>query len=236
MWALMSAYRRLGAVALCLAFGVVVVDVVVGDDPFPPALRIALSLAAAALALFWGAPRFLDGSKWLLDARDDVSPDGFQPILDVQSQPTPAAADAADAESVTRCAFAAFAQAQGTMYAGADGGMVREMLTADVIWHVPGTSAIAGEHRGRDAVMTYFLRRRELARGAMQIVAGEQLVRGDTVIQFADGNLELDGERLDWRTAGVYRFEGERVAEAWLVPLELDAFDAVWTSLGEPPD
>ena len=54
------------------------------------------------------------------------------------------------------------------------------------------------------------------------------------MVQLADGEIERDAERLRWRTAGVYRLDGERVAEAWLVPLELDGFDAVWTALGRP--
>ena len=114
------------------------------------------------------------------------------------------------------------------MYRGGDVEAVRELLAPDVVWHVPGTSPIAGDHRGRDAVIAYFERRRALAGGAMTIVAGEQLVSGDTVIQLADGVI---GESLRWRTVGVYRFDGDRVAEAWLVPLDLAAFDAIWNGL-----
>ena len=123
-------------------------------------------------------------------------------------------------------AFEAFARAQSAMYRGGDREAVRERLAPDVVWHVPGESAIAGDHRGRDAVMAYFDRRRTLAGGAMTILPGARLVSGDVVVQLADGELERDGERLRWRTAGVYRFDGEQVAEAWLVPLELAAFDA----------
>ena len=128
-------------------------------------------------------------------------------------------------------AFEAFARCQGAMYRGGDAEAVRERLTPEVVWHVPGTSPIAGDHRGRDAVMAYFERRRALAGGAMTIIPGAQLVSGDTVIQLADGRIERAGESLRWRTAGIYRFEGDRVAEAWLVPLELDAFDAIWSNL-----
>ncbi len=124
--------------------------------------------------------------------------------------------------------FEEFARRQSAMYRGGDAGAVRELLAPDVVWHVPGTSPIAGDHQGRDAVMAYFERRRALAGGAMTIVPGEQLVSGDTVIQLADG---IIGESLRWRTVGIYRFEGNLVAEAWLVPLELAAFDAIWTAL-----
>ncbi len=126
-------------------------------------------------------------------------------------------------------AFEAFSRRQSEMYRGGDAEAVRELLAPDVVWHVPGESTIAGDHRGRDAVMAYFERRRALAGGAMTIVAGERVVSGDVVVQLADGQV---GERLRWRTVGVYRFEGERVAEAWLVPFDLAAFDAIWTALG----
>jgi uncharacterized protein len=131
-------------------------------------------------------------------------------------------------------AFEAFSRRQSEMYRGGDAEAVRELLTPDVVWHVPGASAIAGDHRGRDAVMAYFQRRRALAGGAMRIVAGERLVSDDVVIQLADGEIERDGEPLRWRTVGVYRFDGERVAEAWLVPFELAAFEAIWTALPPP--
>lgn len=117
------------------------------------------------------------------------------------------------------------------MYAGGGLDAVRELLSPDVVWHVPGGSAIAGDHRGRDAVMAYFERRRALAGGRMVIEERRQIADGDTVVQLADGSMELGGETLRWRTAGVYRFDGEQVAEAWLVPLELDAFDAIWRRL-----
>jgi ketosteroid isomerase-like protein len=133
-------------------------------------------------------------------------------------------------ESETLLAFEAFARRQSAMYRGADLSGVRELLAPDVVWHVPGESAIAGDHRGRDAVLKYFERRRALAGGAMTIVPGERLVSGDVVVQLADG--EIDGTALRWRTVGVYRMDGEQVAEAWLIPVELAAFDEIWKPLG----
>ena len=127
-------------------------------------------------------------------------------------------------------AFDEFSRRQRAMYRGGDIEAVRALLAPDVVWHVPGGSPIAGDHRGRDAVMDYFARRRALAGGAMTIVDGERLVSGDVVIQLADGEIERDGDRRRWRTAGVYRFEGDRVAEVWLVPFELAAFEAIWAA------
>jgi uncharacterized protein len=122
------------------------------------------------------------------------------------------------------------------MYAGGPAEPVRELLAADVVWHVPGTSAIAGDHRGRDAVMRYFERRRRLAGGRMTIVEHAEMTNGDTVVRLADGEVELDGDRLRWRTVGVYRLAGASIAEAWLVPLELAAFEEIWHRLAQRSD
>jgi ketosteroid isomerase-like protein len=106
---------------------------------------------------------------------------------------------------------------------------VAELLTEDIVWHVPGTSPIAGHHRGREAVLGYFTRRRELARGTMRMHERGLLVDGDALVQLVDGTAELGGEAVSWRTVGVYRIRDGRVAEVWLVPLELEHFDRIWT-------
>jgi uncharacterized protein len=115
------------------------------------------------------------------------------------------------------------------MYAGGDVGAVAELLAEDVVWHVPGTSPIAGDHAGRAAVIAYFERRRALADHTFVMHPRGALEDGDAVVQLVDGEAVIGGERRTWSTAGVYRIAGGRVAEVWLVPLDLAAFDAIWS-------
>jgi uncharacterized protein len=121
---------------------------------------------------------------------------------------------------------------QGEMYAGGSVAAVAELLAEDIVWHVPGSSPIAGDHHGIAAVIRYFERRRRLARSTMRMRPGEMIADGDAVAQFVEGSAELGGERVAWRTIGVYRV-GELVDEVWLVALDLELFDRVW-SAGEP--
>src|SRR3954463_5891755 len=121
-----------------------------------------------------------------------------------------------------------FLRRQRAMYLGGEIAPVREMLASDVVWHVPGTSPIAGHHRGIDAAVDYFLARRELAGGRMQIIEGGELEGDDVLIRLADGRATLAGSEVEWRTAGVYRVADGKIAEAWLVPLDLAAFDRAW--------
>jgi ketosteroid isomerase-like protein len=127
--------------------------------------------------------------------------------------------------------FRAFRAVQREFYAGhADEEALARVLTADVVWHVPGGSALAGDHRGRDAVLRYFARRREMANATMQITVHGESQIGDLVVTRADGAAVVDGEPAAWRTVGIYRLAGGRVAECWMVPLDQEAFDRVWRS------
>ncbi len=116
------------------------------------------------------------------------------------------------------------------MYAGGPVDPVAELLADDIVWHVPGTSPIAGDHRGREAVLAYFERRRKLADHTFVMHPKAVLEDGDAVVQLVEGEATIGGERRTWSTAGVYRIAGGRIAEVWLVPLDLAAFDEIWST------
>jgi acyl-CoA thioesterase FadM/ketosteroid isomerase-like protein len=128
-----------------------------------------------------------------------------------------------------------FLERQREMYAGGDVERVRELLAEDVVWHVPGTSPIAGDHRGRDAVIEYFLGRRTLAGGAIAITQRDEMHDEEVVVQLADGRAKLAGRDVEWRTTGVYRVAAGKIAEAWLVPLDGARFDRAWSEARESP-
>ena len=121
------------------------------------------------------------------------------------------------------------------MYKRQDLPPVEELLAENVVWHVPGTSPIAGDYRGREAVSGYFRLRRELAGGAIRIAEGGEAHHDEAVVQLADGRAPLGGREVVWRTAGVYRVVNGRIAEAWLVPLDQEHFDRVWAATRSAP-
>ena len=137
--------------------------------------------------------------------------------------------------SDTKEIVAKFLDRQREMYAGGELAAVEELLAEGVVWHVPGTSPIAGNYRGRNAVTGYFRLRRELAGGSIRITKGGEAHHDEALVQLADGQAPLGGQEVAWRTAGVYRVADGQIAEAWLVPLDSEHFDRVWaTSRGAP--
>jgi acyl-CoA thioesterase FadM/predicted SnoaL-like aldol condensation-catalyzing enzyme len=125
--------------------------------------------------------------------------------------------------------IAEFRRRQGAMYAGGELEPVAELLTDDIVWHVPGRSPIAGDHRGRGAVLRYFTHRRALAENTMRIEIVQSMADEQAVAELADGRARLGGEEAFWRTIGLYRIQDGRIAEAWLVPFDLAAFDRAWS-------
>jgi ketosteroid isomerase-like protein len=119
--------------------------------------------------------------------------------------------------------------AQGAFYAGGDDAPLRALLAPGVEWNVPGRNAIAGRHRGIDAVMAYFARRRDHAAGSFRMHPGDVLVgAGDRVAVLTDGTATIGGREERWSTVGLYRLADERVAACWLLPLDPAAFDRIW--------
>ena len=128
-------------------------------------------------------------------------------------------------ESVVR----EFHEVQGRFYAGGPADPLAERLTEEVVWHVPGRNRIAGDHRGRERVLDYFALRRELTDATFRVKVGAIMASGDAVVQFADGEAEREGRRLEWRTVGVFRVADAQIAECWLIPLDQPAFDEAWS-------
>ena len=141
-------------------------------------------------------------------------------VVDLGSAP-----GAADPLSVVR----RFHHVQAGVYAGSgEVGGVRDLLAEDVVWHVPGASAIAGEHRGVDAVLAYMDARRRIMDGSFRVnVHGAAVIAG-RVVQLAGGSAVRDGDPVVWETVGVFRVEGGRIAECWLIPFDQAAFDRIW--------
>lgn len=125
---------------------------------------------------------------------------------------------------------------QNEMYSGGSVDAVAELLSSDIVWHVPGSSPIAGDHRGVAAVTAYFERRRQFADATMRMKPGRVLEAGEAVAQFVEGSATLDDGQVSWQTIGIYRVDVEHrwIREAWLIPLDSDLFDRIWSSRAEP--
>jgi RNA 2',3'-cyclic 3'-phosphodiesterase len=122
-----------------------------------------------------------------------------------------------------------FHAAQARAYAGQGAQGLSTLLAADVVWHVPGRSHIAGEHRGRRAVLAYLDKRRQLTDATFRVTVHGMAIIGERVVQLAGGRATRGGEELSWETVGLFRVRDGRIAECWLIPFDQFEFDRIWS-------
>jgi RNA 2',3'-cyclic 3'-phosphodiesterase len=184
--------------------------------------RVAHGARIRPTALPSPAPRAFTGSQITLFRSHTVRGGArYEPLrsIDLGSVPPPS-----DPLAVVH----RFHAEQATVYAGGPLESLRPLLSQDVVWRVPGHSAIAGEHRGIDAVLAYFAKRRAMTDATFRVTVHGTALIGDRVVQLAGGRAERDGGTVAWETAGVFRVAGGLIAECWLVPFDLYAFDEIW--------
>jgi ketosteroid isomerase-like protein len=68
-------------------------------------------------------------------------------------------------------------------FAKGDIDTLRALLDPEVVWHQPGRSVLAGDHRGIEAVLGFFATTMELTAGSFReephdVIAGDQHVVG----------------------------------------------------------
>ena len=122
-----------------------------------------------------------------------------------------------------------FHEALGRFYAGGDIEAVRTMLVDDIVWHGSGRSAISGDHVGKSHVLDYFQRRRQLGRGAFQVIVQDVLANDERAVLLAGGRAERDGRTIELETVGIFRIEDGKIAECWLLPFDQYVFDQIWS-------
>jgi uncharacterized protein len=122
--------------------------------------------------------------------------------------------------------------AQNKFYAGGSDARLRPLMTPDIVWTVPGSSPVAGTHRGIDEVFAYFARRRDLASGTFRMHRRDVLVgESRRVCALTDATATLRGREHQWSTVGLYDVtDDNRIRACWLLPLDQRAFDAAWSS------
>ena len=102
------------------------------------------------------------------------------------------------------------------------------ILADDVVWHVPGSSAIAGTYRGKWAVMEYVRRRRALVDDTFRFTVEDILANDRHGFVMATGRAVRDSEDVEWRPHGLYRFRDGKIAECRVLPENQEAFDRIW--------
>jgi ketosteroid isomerase-like protein len=111
-----------------------------------------------------------------------------------------------------------------------DVATVVALLADDVTWHFPGRlGRLAGDHRGRDAVLEFLAAVPDLTDDTFGIDPDEVVGGERTAVAFFRGHGKRVGRRLDNPTALRVRVEGGRIAELWEFVWDLEHVETFWS-------
>jgi uncharacterized protein len=106
-----------------------------------------------------------------------------------------------------------------------------QLFDEDVVWHVPGTSALAGDINGRVALWQWFDRLHEVTGGTFTLEDHDILATDDHVVALNVMSATMDGVPVRVQVANVMHFRNGRQQERWFHPSDMSAYDRI---LGGP--
>jgi hypothetical protein len=103
------------------------------------------------------------------------------------------------------------------------------LFAEDAVWHVPGSMALSGAHRGRDAIVSFLRRTAELTGGTYRVELLWTVADDEHLVAV----YRAIGERPDGRTLDVEQvllvdLEDGRWKTVRAQPLDQAAFDVFW--------
>lgn len=93
-----------------------------------------------------------------------------------------------------------------------------DLLSDDVVFHVPGRGALAGEHTGKAQVLDYLGKLNDRVGDALRLEPDSFIAEGGRVAALVRIRGERNGRVLDDRGVHVFAVTDGRISERWSFP------------------
>ena len=104
-----------------------------------------------------------------------------------------------------------------------------QVLSDDIVWHVPGRSPIAGDYKGKEQVLQFFGQIVQMTGGAFKNEIHDLLANDEHGVVLVTATGDREGKRLDARQVHVFHIQDGRATEFWNHTDDLYAFDEFWS-------
>lgn len=110
-----------------------------------------------------------------------------------------------------------------------DVAAISAALADDVVWRFPGRrGALAGEHRGRDAVFSFLANVMQLSQGTFHLELETVLADDDHAVALFRGHGRRGAKTLNNPTCLRMKLDGGRVVDVWEFVWDLYDVDEFW--------
>lgn len=90
----------------------------------------------------------------------------------------------------------------------------------DIVWHVPGRSAVAGDYHGPDGVMGFFGKLMEVTGGTFALELHDIMGTDDHVVALLKSTAERDGRSLSADVVHVWHVRDGKATEFWALAVD----------------
>jgi uncharacterized protein len=87
----------------------------------------------------------------------------------------------------------------------------------DVVWHMRGTTTLAGDYVGAEAITTFLAEAIKISNGTFKLDVTKLFADDDTGIALCRTKATYNGEAFDTLTTHVHRIVDGKVAESWFL-------------------
>jgi ketosteroid isomerase-like protein len=100
-------------------------------------------------------------------------------------------------------------------FAKGDMETLRELFDPGIVWHFPGRSLLAGDHRGIDAVLGFFGRTMELTTDTFRAELHDVVANDQHTVSLHVARGEREGRTLEDREVLVSHIRDGKIVEVW---------------------
>ncbi len=102
---------------------------------------------------------------------------------------------------------------------------LREIMAPDIIWHEPGRSPLAGDHKGPDGVLDFFAQLKERSGGTFEAEIVDTVADADRVVVFQRERAERSADRIDLLAAVDFEIHYGKITEVSVYHADTCRFD-----------
>ena len=117
----------------------------------------------------------------------------------------------------------------GAAVAAGDMSALAATLTADAVWHQPGKNRLSGDHIGPEAIVAHLSSFMQISAGTFALQPESVTEAGNLVSMTVRFTAQREGRPdLDQHGVDVFRIEGDKIAEIWLISEDQTSEDQFW--------
>ena len=113
-------------------------------------------------------------------------------------------------------------------YGAGDLDTINELFHDDVVWHVAGRGAIAGEYKGKEQVFGLFAKIAELSDGTATIDVHDLLADDEHGVALVRESATRGGRSHEGNASHVFHIRDGKVTEFWDAQVDQYANDEFW--------